>query len=77
MIAGFRVEVGKQFLTLGPGMTAKVKDELNDDGTVYAGNSETTQAKVLELLGTYPRGSVVVVHNVTLTLSLELSDVTE
>lgn len=50
---------------------------LNDDGTVYAGNSETTQAKVLELLGTYPRGSVVVVHNVTLSLSLELSDVTE
>ena len=34
LLDGFRVEVGKQFLTLGPGMTAKVKDELNDDGTV-------------------------------------------
>lgn len=31
---GFRAEVGKQFLTLGPGITAKVKDELNQDGTV-------------------------------------------
>ena len=34
LLDGFRVEVGNQFLTLGPGMTAKVKDELNDDGTV-------------------------------------------
>lgn len=31
---GFRAEIGKQFVTLGPGLTAKVKDELNDDGTV-------------------------------------------
>ena len=31
---GFRVEIGPQFLTLGPGLTAKVKDELNEDGTV-------------------------------------------
>lgn len=31
---GFRVEVGPQFLTCAPGLTAKVKDELNDDGTV-------------------------------------------
>lgn len=31
---GFRVEIGEQFLTLGPSLTAKVKDELNDDGTV-------------------------------------------
>ena len=31
---GFRVEVGPQFLTCAPGLTAKVKDELNDDGTM-------------------------------------------
>ena len=31
---GFRVELGPQFVTLGPGLTAKVKDELNEDGTV-------------------------------------------
>lgn len=34
LLDGFRVEVGSQFLTLGPGLTAKVKDELNADGTV-------------------------------------------
>ncbi len=34
LLDGFRVEVGNQFLTLGPGLTAKVKDELNEDGTV-------------------------------------------
>lgn len=34
LLDGFRVEVGSQFLTLGPGLSAKVKDELNDDGTV-------------------------------------------
>lgn len=34
LLDGFRVEIGQQFLTLGPGLTAKVKDELNDDGTV-------------------------------------------
>ena len=31
---GFRVEVGPQFLTCSPSLVAKVKDELNDDGTV-------------------------------------------
>ena len=34
LLDGFRVEVGSNFITLGPGLTAKVKDELNDDGTV-------------------------------------------
>ena len=34
LLDGFRVELGPQFVTLGPGLTAKVKDELNDDGTV-------------------------------------------
>ena len=34
LLDGFRVELGKNFVTLGPGLTAKVKDELNDDGTV-------------------------------------------
>jgi len=34
LLDGFRVEVGQQFLTLGPGLTAKVKDELNEDGSV-------------------------------------------
>ena len=31
---GFRVEVGKKFLTLGPNLKGSVKDELNEDGTV-------------------------------------------
>lgn len=34
LLDGFRVELGPQFVTLGPGLTAKVKDELNADGTV-------------------------------------------
>ena len=31
---GFRVEIGPQFLSLAPSLTAKIKDELNQDGTV-------------------------------------------
>ena len=31
---GFRVEIGPQFLTLSPSLTAKVKDEVAADGTV-------------------------------------------
>ena len=31
---GFRAEVGQKLITLGPGLTAKVKDEVGDDGTV-------------------------------------------
>lgn len=34
LLEGFRVEVGNQFLTLGPALNARVKDELNDDNTV-------------------------------------------
>ncbi len=34
LLDGFRVELGLNFVTLGPGLTAKVKDELNEDGTV-------------------------------------------
>lgn len=34
LLDGFRVELGREFLTLGPGLTAKVKDVLNDDGTI-------------------------------------------
>ena len=31
---GFRVEIGEQFVTLGPNLKGSVKDELNADGTV-------------------------------------------
>ena len=34
LLDGFRVELGPEFVTLGPGLTAKVKDELNQDGTI-------------------------------------------
>lgn len=34
LLDGFRVELGDRFVTLGPGLTAKVKDTLNEDGTV-------------------------------------------
>lgn len=34
LLDGFRVELGPSFVTLGPGLTAKVKDVLNEDGTV-------------------------------------------
>ena len=34
LLDGFRVEVGPQFLTCAPSLVAKVKDTLNDDGTV-------------------------------------------
>jgi transglutaminase/protease-like cytokinesis protein 3 len=34
LLDGFRVEVGNQFLTLTPAITAKVKDEVDDQGNV-------------------------------------------
>lgn len=34
LLDGFRVELGRNFITLGPGLTSKVKDVLNEDGTV-------------------------------------------
>ena len=34
LLDGFRVDVGYQFLTLSPAITAKVKDEVDDQGNV-------------------------------------------
>lgn len=34
LLDGFRVEVGNQFITLSPAITAKVKDEIDDQGNV-------------------------------------------
>jgi len=34
LLDGFRVEVGNQFITLTPAITAKVKDEVDDQGNV-------------------------------------------
>ncbi|MCR5621400.1 MAG: hypothetical protein K6G18_06045 [Treponema sp.] len=48
---------------------------MNADGSVFAGDSEATTAKVRELLATYPIGKLVVVHNVTMTSDVTLTDV--
>ena len=48
---------------------------LNEDGTVFAGDSTATKAKLQELAHTYPLGSLVVVHNVTLTTDFTIEDV--
>lgn len=34
LLDGFRVEIGPDFITLGPGLTAKVKDEVDREGNV-------------------------------------------
>lgn len=47
----------------------------NPDGTPFAGDSSAAQAKVTELLETYPKGKLVVVHNVNLTADFTLEDV--
>lgn len=47
----------------------------NTDGTIFAGDSETVKAKLVELLNSYPFGKLVVVHNVTLTADFTLEDV--
>jgi uncharacterized membrane protein len=49
----------------------------NTDGSVYSGNLSATQAKITELMGKYPLGSLVVVHNTTLTAAIDISDVIE
>lgn len=48
---------------------------MNADGSVFAGDSEAAVAKVRELLATYPIGKLVVVHNVTMTSDVTLTDV--
>lgn len=40
-----------------------------------ADGSDATTAKVRELLATYPIGKLVVVHNVTMTSDVTLTDV--
>lgn len=42
---------------------------------MFAGDSEATKAKLQELLVTYALGKLVVVHNVTLTATFDLTDV--
>ncbi len=47
----------------------------NQDGSVFAGDSEAVKTKVAELLETYPLGKIAVVHNVTLTADFTIEDV--
>ena len=47
----------------------------NPDGQAFAGDSEAAREKVRELLATYPIGKLVVVHNVTMTSDVTLTDV--
>lgn len=49
----------------------------NTDGSVYSGNMAATQTKIQELMQKYPLGSLVVVHNATLTATIDIADVTE
>lgn len=53
---GFRVEIGAKFITLGPGLTAKVKDELNDDGSI----KKAVTAKDLTAVGARSRVTATV-----------------
>ncbi len=47
----------------------------NTDGTRFAGDLAATQEKVRELMDKYPVGSISVVHNTTLTATIEIIDV--
>lgn len=49
----------------------------NTDGTRFAGDLTATQEKVRDLMDKYPIGSLVVVHNTTLSTTVEIVDVTE
>lgn len=50
---------------------------LNADGTVFNGNAEAVQERIHKLINTYPINNLVVVHNVKLTPSFEIEDVSE
>ncbi|MBD5584151.1 MAG: hypothetical protein HDQ88_03645 [Clostridia bacterium] len=50
---------------------------LNSDGTVFTGNAEAVQERIHKLINTYPINNLVVVHNVKLTPSFEIEDVSE
>ena len=56
LLDGFRVELGNNFVTLGPGLTAKVKDTLNQDGTV----KKAATADDLSAVGAKSRVTAVV-----------------
>ena len=58
---GFRVEVGPQFLTCSPSLVAKVKDEMNDDGTV----KKACTADDLKATGGHSRVKVTVHQDFT------------
>lgn len=49
----------------------------NSDGTRFAGDLTATQEKVRDLMEKFPIGSIVVVHNTTLTATIEIADVTD
>lgn len=49
----------------------------NSDGSKFTGDLASAQAKVQSLMSTYPFGSLVVVHNTSMTSSVEIADVTE
>jgi len=56
LLDGFRVEIGHQFLTLGPALTAKVKDEIDAKGNV----TKTVTADDLTAVGARSRVTAVV-----------------
>lgn len=56
LLDGFRVEIGHQFLTLGPALSAKVKDEIDANGNV----TKTVTADNLTAVGARSRVTAVV-----------------
>lgn len=49
----------------------------NSDGSKFTGDLTSAQAKVQSLMSIYPFGSLVVVHNTSMTASVEITDITE
>lgn len=49
----------------------------NSDGSKFTGDLASAQAKVQSLMSIYPFGSLVVVHNTSMTASVEITDITE
>lgn len=56
LLDGFRVEIGHQFLTLGPALSAKIKDEIDANGNV----TKTVTADDLTAVGARSRVTAVV-----------------
>lgn len=49
--------------------------DANEEGEVFEGDEAETKARYLELLAEFPSSKLVIVHNVTITDDITITDV--